>query len=64
MGQAPPSLEECEDYGVWNKLYACQAVTGYTDMQQAVSIIQMIQDDHKYHEKNLQTLMMKTFTAE
>ena len=35
-----------------------------TDKQQAGCIIQMIQDDHKYHKKNLQTLMMKTFMAE
>ena len=63
LKQEPPYLDECEDYAVWKvKFNVWQAGTAMNDQQQACCIIQGLRDDHKYHKKGLQSLMLKTLT--
>ena len=65
LKQEPPLLDECEDYAVWRmKFEVWQSGTAMNDKQQAVCIIQGLADDHKYHKKGLQSLMLKTLSKD
>ena len=65
LKQEPPYLDECEEYEVWKvKFNVWQAGTAMSDQQQACCIIQGLRDDHKYHKKGLQSLMLKTLTKD